>query len=55
MNGWKRRWAWTPVRLQHTNRRVWWCWVECQRVVVGEANGAFGSGPRIITHYREIL
>ena len=52
MNPWKRWWAWYPVHLQINNRIVWWCWVEYEQIWIGQRTGAFGSGPRLITHYR---
>ncbi len=52
MTQWKRWWAWYPVRLQIDGSRVCRCWVEYEQVSVGQYTGAFGSGPRTITHYR---
>lgn len=49
---WKRWFAWRPVRLQINNRRVWLCFVEYEQIRIGRNNGAFGSGPRTVTHYR---
>ena len=49
---WKRWFAWRPVRLQINDRRVWLCFVEYEQIRIGQFTGAFGSGPRTITHYR---
>lgn len=51
-NGWKRWWAWRPVRLQINDRRVWLRTVEYEQIREGRPTGAFGSGPVTITHYR---
>ncbi len=52
MKQWKRWFAWYPVRLQIDGSRAWLCTVEYERVSVGQYTGAYGSGPRTITHYR---
>jgi hypothetical protein len=52
MSEWTRWFAWRPVHLQINGRVVWWRWVEYEQIREGRPTGAFGSGPRTITHYR---
>jgi hypothetical protein len=51
MTHWKRWFAWYPVALQNGGY-AWLCPVEYEQVNIGQRTGAFGSGPRTITHYR---
>ena len=52
---WKKWFAWYPVRLQIGDRVAWLCVVEYEQIRMGRPSGAYGSGPRTVTHYRPVL
>ena len=50
---WKRWFAWRPVRLQHSARRAWLCFVEYEQIQIPIYTAFGGRGiSGTVTHYR---